>query len=185
MSADNPFFGREAWVQNQGAACTSASLLIAMELLGVPGLPALGPATLALGAAQEYGAPGLLDYVSLPGRRAPLDLRVEALGAARGVALRSATGLVLPFAALRPRPGSILVAHLAWGQERPGRYGTWGFSPVRPGTWSRGGHSVVVVAAGPSGWRVLDPNLPGVQEWPRPGVAVTATRLAPANRALS
>jgi hypothetical protein len=179
VTADNPFFGREAWVENQGAACTSASLLIALGLLGVPGLPALGPATLALGAAQEYGAPGLLDYVSVPGRRAPLDLRVERLAADRGVAVRCATGLALPFRALRPRPGEVLVAHLAWGQERPGFYGTWGFSPVRPASWSTGGHSVVVVDSGPSGWRVLDPNLPGVQEWPRPGVAVTATRLTP------
>ena len=40
------------------------------------------------------------------------------------------------------------------------------------------GHSLVV-DAGPFGWQVLDPNLPGLQEWPRPGVAVTATRLTP------
>jgi hypothetical protein len=177
VTADNPFSGQQAWVENQGAACTSASLLIALGLLGVPGLPALGPATLALGAAREYGAPGLLDYVSLPGRQAPLDLRVEKLAAERGTLLRSATGLVVPFLALRTRPGEVLVAHLAWGQERPGRHGTWGFSPARPATWSTGGHSVVVVDAGPPGWRVLDPNLPGVQEWPRPGIAVTATRL--------
>jgi len=68
VTADNSFSGPSAWVQNQGAACTTASLLIALGLLGVPDLPALGPATLALGAAQEYGAPGLLDYVGLPWR---------------------------------------------------------------------------------------------------------------------
>ena len=179
MTADNPFFGQDVWVQNQGAACTSASLLIAMGLLGVPDLPALGPATLALGAAQEYGAPGLLDYVSMPGRRAPLDLRVEALAGARGVSVRSATGLVAPFWPLRTRPGAVLVAHLAWGQERPGLYGAWGFNLLRRATWSTGGHSVVVVDSGPQGWRVYDPNLPGIQAWPRPGLAVTATRLRP------
>ena len=179
MTADNPFFGQEVWVQNQGAACTTASLLIAMGLLGVPGLPALGPATLALGAAQEYGAPGLLDYVTLPGRRAPLDLRVEALAGARGFRLRSSTGLVAPPWRPRTRPGGVLIAHCAWGQERPGVYGAWGFSLFRRSTWSTGGHSVVVVDSEPPGWRVYDPNRPGIQEWPRPGLAVTATRLGP------
>jgi len=143
VSHDSPFSHFSAWVQNQGAACTSASLLIALGLLKVPSLPALGPATVALGAAHEYGAPGLLDYVS--GR---LDRRVEALAATRGVAVRSRTGLVLPGRPLRPRPGEVLIAHLAWGQERPG------------------------------GWRVLDPNHQGIQDWPRPGIAVTTTRLS-------
>jgi hypothetical protein len=173
VTRDSPFSDPSAWVQNEGAACTTASLLIALGLLKVPSLPALGPTTLALGAAHEYGAPGLLDYVS--GR---LDRRVEALAAERGVAVRSRTGLVLPGWPLRPRPDQVLVAHLAWGQERPGVYGTWGFSPLRPATWWTGGHSVVVlesVAGG--GWRVLDPNHPGIQDWPRRGVAVTATQL--------
>jgi hypothetical protein len=116
----------------------------------------------------------------MPGRRAPLDVRVEKLAAERGVRVRSVTGLVLPFRPLRTRPGAVLVAHLAWGQEGPGCYGSWGFSPVRPATWSTGGHSVVVVDSRAPGWRVLDPNRPGIQEWPRPGVAVTATRLGPA-----
>ena len=174
MSHDSPFSHFSAWVQNQGAACTSASLLIALGLLKVPSLPALGPATLALGAAQEYGAPGLLDYVS--GR---LDRRVEALASARGVAVRSRTRLALPGRPLRPRPGEVLIAHLAWGQERPGAYGTWGFSLLRPATWSTGGHSVVVLeATAGGGWRVLDPNHQGIQDWPRPGIAVTATRLS-------
>lgn len=174
MSRDSSFSGLSAWVQNQGAACTTASLLIALGLLKVPSLPALGPATLALGASSEYGAPSLLDYVS--GR---LDRRVEALAAERGVGVRCRTGLVLPGRPLQPRSGEVLIAHLAWGQERPGVYGTWGFHPLRPATWSTGGHSVVVLKAEGSGWRVLDPNHPSVQEWPRPGVAVTATRLAP------
>jgi len=178
VTADNSFSGQSAWVQNQGAACTTASLLIALGVLGVPDLPPLGPATLALGAAQEYGAPGLLDYVSRPGRRAPLDLRVERMAAERGVAVRSRTGLVLPGWPLRRRPREVLVAHLVWGRERPGFYGTWGFSPLHRGTWSTGGHSVVVLDADGGGWQVLDPNHPGVQAWPRPGVAVTRTRLS-------
>ncbi len=178
MNPDTPFSDLSAWVQNQGAACTTASLLIALGLLRVPSLPALGPATLALGASNEYGAPGLLDYVSLPGRRAPLDLRVERLAAERKVAVRARTGLVMPGRTLRPQAGEVLVAHLAWGQERPGVYGTWGFSLPRPATWSTGGHSVVVLEARRESWRVLDPNHQGIQEWPRPGVAVTRTRLS-------
>lgn len=174
MNPDSPFSELSAWVQNQGAACTTASLLIALGLLKVPSLPALGPATLALGASHEYGAPGLLDYVS--GR---LDRRVEALAAGRGISVRSRTGPVAPGWPLRRRAGEALVAHLAWGQERPGVYGTWGFSPLRPATWSTGGHSVVLLEnAAAGGWRVLDPNHPGIQAWPRAGVAVTATRLA-------
>jgi hypothetical protein len=165
-------------VQNQGAACTTASLLIALGLLRVPDLPPLGAATRALGAAQEYGAPGLLDYVSVPGRRAPLDLRVERLAAERGVAVRSRTGLVVPGWPLRTRAREVLAAHLAWGQERPGWYGSWGFSPWRRATWSTGGHSVVVLETGREGWQVLDPNHPGVQVWARGGVAVTTTRLS-------
>ena len=173
MSRNSPFNEDSVWVQNQGAACTTASVLIALGLLQVPSLPTLGPATLSLGAGVEYGAPGLLDYIS--GR---LDRRVEALAAERGVTVRCRTGLVLPGRRLRPRAGEVLVAHLAWGQERPGVFGTWGFYPLRPATWSTGGHSVVVLEAAASGaWRVLDPNHPGVQEWPRPGIAVTATRL--------
>jgi hypothetical protein len=178
VTADNSFSGPSVWVQNQGAACTTASLLIALGLLGVPDLPALGPATLALGAAQEYGAPGLLDYVSGPRRRAPLDLGVERIAAERGVAVRSRTGLVVPGWPLRTRPREVLVAHLAWGQERPGFDGAWGFSPLQRGTWSTGGHSVVVLEAGRGGWRVLDPNHPGVQAWPRGGIAVTRTRVS-------
>ncbi len=165
-------------MENRGAACTSAAALIALGVLGVSGLPPLEEATLALGAAFALGAPGLLDYVTLPGRRAPLDLRIESLAAARGVPVRSRTGLVSPRPALSTRPGELLIAHLAWGQERPGFYGTWGFRPLHVRTWSTGGHSVVVLEGGRGRWRVLDPNHRGVQEWPRPGVAVTATRLS-------
>lgn len=167
----------DIWVQNRGAACTSAASLIALGLLGITGLPSLEEATLALGAAAPLGAPGLLDYVTLTGRRAPLDLRIERLAAIRGVALRSRTGLVAPWPPLSTRPDEVLVAHLAWGQERPGHYGSWGFRPLHVATWSTGGHSVVVLGGGRGGWRVLDPNHPGVQEWPRPGIAVTVTRL--------
>ena len=177
MAIDDVFSYEAAWVANRGAACTSASTLIALGLLGVPDLPSLEAATLALGAAGPYGAPGLFDYITLPGRRSPLDVAIEALAAARGRPVRARTGLVLPWPPLAGKPGSVLVAHLAWGQERPGVYGTWGFHPLQRATWSTGGHSVVVLEGGRGPWRVLDPNHPGVQEWPRPGVAVTATRI--------
>lgn len=168
---------QQVTVHNQGAACTSASVLIALDLLGVSGLPGLGPLSVALGAAVPYGAPGLLDYVSLPGRRAPLDVAIEAVAAAAGRPVRSRTGLVLPWPPLRTRPGEVLIAHLAWGQERPGRRGGWGFRLFDRATWSTGGHSVVVLRGGRAAWRVLDPNFDQAQDWPRPGVALTATRL--------
>lgn len=167
-----------AWVRNEGGACTTASVLAALGGLGVAGLPDLAAATLALGARQAYGAPGLLDYVSLPGRRAPLDLRVEALAADHGVEVRSRSGLVLPGWPLRPRAGEALVANLAWGQERPGHHGTWGWNPLLPATYSTGGHSVVLAAVEGRSWVVLDSNHEGLQRWPRPGVAVTVTRIA-------
>lgn len=172
------FSPENAWVQNRGAACTSASILIGLGLLGVPSLPPLAEATGLLGAAGEFGAPALSDYVSLPGRRARLDLRVEALAAARGRPVSSRTGLVLPGWPLRPRPAEVLVVHLLYGQERPGAYGYWGFRLLDRATWDTGGHSVVLLDAPPGGgWRVLDPNWPGVQDWPRPGLTVTATHL--------
>lgn len=167
-----------AWVPNQGAACTTASVLAGLGALGARDLPALGPATLALGAAAAFGAPGLLDYVSWPGRRAPLDVRVEALAAGRGFPVRSRSGLVLPGRRLRPSPDEVLVVNLAWGQEAPGRYGSWGWHPLRPATYWTGGHSVVLAGLTPAnGWVVLDPNHQGLQRWPRPGLAVTVTRL--------
>jgi hypothetical protein len=174
---DDGFDLDRVWVRNQGAACTSACVLIALGILGVPGLPPLGEATRLLGAAADFGAPAVLDYVSLPGRRAPLDLRVERLAAERGVGIRSRTGLVPPRWTARAAPGEVLVAHLLYGQEAPGRYGFWGFRLLERASWGSGGHSVVVLGAGPGGWSVLDPNLPGAQRWSRPGVAVTATRL--------
>jgi len=179
VSPGYPFPNERAWVQNQGAACTSASTLIALGLLGVPDLPDLAVASIALGASVPFGAPGLMDYVTLAGRRAPLDVRIERLAAERGVKVRSRTGLVAPWPALRTRPGEVLVAHLAWGQEQPGVYGAWGFHPFDRATWSTGGHSVVVLEGGRGPWRVLDPNHRGIQEWPRPGIAVTATRIRP------
>ncbi len=163
---------------NRGAACTTASVLAALGALGAFDLPALGPATLALGAGLPFGAPGLLDYVSWPGRRAPLDRRIEALAAGRGFPVSSRSGLVVPGRRLGPAPDELLVANLAWGQESPGRFGTWGWHALRLATYSTGGHSVVVgeVRSG-GGWTVLDPNHQGLQVWPRPGLAVTVTRL--------
>lgn len=166
-------------VPNQGAACTTASVLAGLGALGLEDVPPLGPASLALGAALPYGAPGLLDYVAWPGRRAPLDVRIEALAAGRGLEVRSRSGLVVPGWPLRPGPGEALVVNLAWGQEAPGRYGSWGWHPLRPATYATGGHSVLLAAVTPKGgWLVLDPNWEGLQEWPRPGLAVTVTRLS-------
>src|SRR2546421_3983624 len=135
-----------AWVPNRGGACTTASVLAGLGALGARDLPELGAATLALGASAALGAPALMDYVSLPGRRAPLDRRVEALAAAHGLRVRSRSGLVAPFPAQRPAAGEALVVNLAWGQEGPGVYGTWGWHPLRPRTYASGGHRRVLAA---------------------------------------
>jgi hypothetical protein len=170
-----------ARVPNQGAACTTAAVLTALAGLGAHDLPPLGAATLALGAAQAYGPPALLDYVALPWRRALLDERIEALATRHGLRARSRSGLVVPGLPLRPDPGEVIVANLAWGQEAPGRWGTWGWHPLRPSTYSTGGHSVVLAAVEPNGgWLVVDPNHPGVQRWGRPALAVTVTRISAA-----
>src|SRR5262249_49144219 len=167
---------------NQGAACTTAAILAGLGALGARDLPELGAATLALGATTPYGAPALLDYVSLPGRRAPLDRRVEALAAAHPVAVRSSSRPVLPGWPLRVRPEEVLIANLAAGQESPGVWGTWGWHPLRPSTYSTGGHSVVVAGVEGGSWLVLDPNHERLQRWPRPGVAITVTRIRRAVR---
>jgi hypothetical protein len=167
----------ESWVPNQGAACTTASILAGLGALGARGLPDLAAATLALGAAEPCGAPALMDYVSLPGRRAPLDVRVEALAAASGQPVRCRSALVAMGWRLRPAEGEALIANLAWGQEAPGVTGTWGWRPLRLATYTTGGHSVLLAAVDRDGWVVLDPNRRGLQRWPRPGYAVTATRI--------
>jgi hypothetical protein len=166
-----------AWIPNRGAACTSAAVLAALGALGARGLPELAEATLALGAREPLGAPALMDYVSLPGRRAPLDLRIERLAERHGLPVRSRSGLVRPGASVEAAEGELVVANLAWGQERPGHYGTWGWNPLRPATYRTGGHSVLLAEVTPAGWLVVDPNHPGLQRWPRPGLAVTATRI--------
>jgi|SRR2546429_2633525 len=166
-----------AWVPNRGAACTTAAILSGLGVLGASGLPGVEEASLALGASAPCGPPALLDYVSLPGRRAPLDVRVEALASATGLAVRSWSGLVALGWRVRPAPGEVLVVNLAWGQEAPGRYGTWGWQPHRPATYSTGGHSVLLAGVEARGWVVLDPNHQGVQRWPRPGLAITVTRI--------
>jgi len=178
--ADGGFAFERAWIPNQGAACTSAAVLAALGALGARRLPPLAEASLALGAGEAFGAPGLLDYVSWPGRRAPLDVRLEALAAKAGLAVRSRSGATLPGLPLGPRRGEVLIVHLAWGQERPCKYGTWGWDPVRPATYSTGGHSVVLVRVDGRRWTVLDPNHQGLQEWPRPGLATALTRIRPA-----
>ncbi len=166
-----------ARVANQGAGCTTAAILTALGALGARDLPDLGQATLALGAPVSFGAPALMDYVGLPGRRAALDQRVEALAAEHGVAVKSRSGLVTPLWRPRMRRGEVVIANLALGQEAPGRRGTWGWHPLRPRTYSTGGHSVVVAGVTSRTWVVVDPNHEGIQLWPRPGIAVTVTRI--------
>jgi len=171
-----------ARVANRGGACTTAAILAALGALGARTLPDLGAATVALGATVPYGAPALLGYVSLPGRRAPLDLRVEALARTHGIVVRSHSGLVVRGRRLRVRANEVLIANLAVGQEAPGVYGTWGWHPLRPRTYSTGGHSVVLAGVEGRSWVVVDPNHEGVQRWPRPGWAVTVTRIRSAQR---
>jgi hypothetical protein len=168
-----------AWVPNQGGACTSASILAALGALGARRLPELSEATLALGAHEPLGAPVLLDYVGLAGRPAPLDRRVERLAARHGLPVRCRTTLAVPWSPLEVGEGELVVANLAWGQERPGHYGSFGWNPLKPATYSTGGHSVLLASAAADGWLVLDPNHAGLQHWPRPGLAVTVTRITP------
>lgn len=170
------FLLEQGWVENRGAACTTAAVLAGLAALGAPNLPDLATATRLI-AGREYGAPDLLDYISWPGRRAPLDQRVEAMAAGAGLAVRCRSAAVLPGVPLHPRPAAILVAHLAYGQEAAGRYGTWGWHPIRPSTYATGGHSVILAATTDAGWTVLDPNFPTLQRWPRPGLATAVTRL--------
>jgi hypothetical protein len=169
---------QQAWVQNQGASCTTASVLAGLQLLGAPTVPDLGLATVALGAPRPYAAPSLWDYLPLPGRgHLPLDRHIEDLAAEVGLKVRSRTSWALPGMRLRPVEGEILIVNLVWGQERPGVYGTWGWHPLKPATYQTGGHSAVLVRVEGSVWVVLDPNHPDLQRWPRPGLVLTATRI--------
>jgi hypothetical protein len=169
---------RSAWIPNQGGGCTTAAVLAGLGALGARNLPELGDATMLLGASAPYGAPALLDYVRLPRRRAPLDLKIEQLGRAHGLEVRSRSSVVLPGWPLRPPLDGVLVVHLAWGQEAPGRYGTWGWNPLRPATYNTGGHSVVLAETHGQEWLVVDPNHPEPQLWPRPGLATARTLLS-------
>ncbi|HEY8812479.1 MAG TPA: hypothetical protein VIO86_08325 [Candidatus Dormibacteraeota bacterium] len=170
------FLLEKSWIQNQGAACTSVCVVAGLGALGAQDLPDLATASGFL-AGQAFAAPGLLDYVTLPFRRAPLDLRIEQLAAQHGVTVSSTSELVVPGLAQRPGDAEILIVHLAYGQEAPGRYGSWGWNPLNPATYSTGGHSVVLAALDGDGWTVLDPNRPGLQNWPSPGIATARTRL--------
>lgn len=147
--------------------------------MGARNLPDLAVATLRMGAAAPYGPPPIRAYLRWPWQRsAPLDRAVEALAVGSGLTVRCRTSLCAAWRAPRPRPWSCLVANLAYGQERPGVWGTWGWNPLRPRTYSNGGHSVVVAGTGPDGERlVVDPNWPGLQRWRHPGWSITATRI--------
>jgi hypothetical protein len=170
------FLLEKSWIQNQGAACTSACVLAGLGALGSTGLPDLAAASAVL-AGNPLAAPALLDYVTLPGRRAPLDVRIEKLAADHAMAVHSHSEVVLPGWPQNPSEGEVLILHLAYGQEAPGRYGAWGWNPLLPATYSTGGHSVVLAALDGQGWTVLDPNRPGLQSWPRPGIATARTSL--------
>ncbi|HVD00936.1 MAG TPA: hypothetical protein VNG93_07295 [Candidatus Dormibacteraeota bacterium] len=165
-----------SWVQNQGAACTSACVLAALGALGAAALPDLATASKYL-AGTPLGAPSLLAYLTLPGRKAPLDIRIESLARGHGLKVSARSEATLPGWPLRPVADEILIVHLAYGQEAPARYGTWGWNPLLPSTYSTGGHSVVLAAVEGSAWTVLDPNRPRLQEWPRPGLATAQTRI--------
>ncbi|MBO0744718.1 MAG: hypothetical protein J2P43_06850 [Candidatus Dormibacteraeota bacterium] len=166
---------------NQGASCTTAAILTVLRAMGARELPDLARATVGLGAAGPYGPPPVRAYLRWPWRRAaPLDRAVEALAARCGLRVRCRTSLRAPWPAPRPGPGSCLVANLAYGQERPGVRGTWGWNPLRPRTYASGGHSVVIAGVGERGERlVVDPNWPGLQRWRRPGWSITVTRIWP------
>jgi hypothetical protein len=170
------FLLEKSWIQNQGAACTSACVLAALGALGALELPDLATASNFL-AGQPNGAPALLDYVTLPHRRAPLDMRIEELGSRHGITVSSLSEVVLPGRRQRPGESEVLIVHLAYGQEAPGRYGSWGWNPLNPATYSTGGHSVVLAALDGDGWTVLDPNRPRLQNWPHPGIATARTSL--------
>jgi len=166
------------WVSNEGPSCTTAAALAALGALGATDLPDLRDATSAL-AGASLAAPALRDYVSMPGRRAPLDERIETLARAHGLVIKAESGVVMPGWPLRPPATGALIVHLAWGQERPGHYGSWGWRPLRPETYSTGGHSVVLAAVEGSEWIVSDPNHERLQTWPRPGIATARTLLLP------
>jgi len=168
----------QSWVQNQGAACTSACILAGLGALGATGLPDLATASKYL-AGAPLGAPALLDYVTLPGRRAPLDIRIESLARGHALKVNARSGVAVPGWPLHPASGEVLIVHLAYGQEAPARYGTWGWNPLLPWTYSTGGHSVVLAGVEGSAWTVLDPNRPRLQDWPLPGIATATTRISP------
>ena len=73
--------------------------------------------------------------------------------------------------------GETLIGHMAYGQERPGVWGSWGFDLTKPADWNSAGHSVVIAAAEGSGWAVIDSDNPGIQHWARPGWAMATTTI--------
>jgi hypothetical protein len=156
-------------------------VLTALRALGAQHLPPLEEATMLLGAPAPLGAPPLRSYLRLPGQaRAALDVRAEALARAHGIEVRSRTSLAPPWPApsATDRGDCVLIANLAYGQERPGRRGTWGWHALHPATYATGGHSVIFAGVLPGGGRVvIDPNLPAAQRWSSAGWTVTTTRI--------
>ena len=99
------FLLEKSWIQNQGAACTSACVLAGLGALGALDLPDLATGS-ALLAGQSFGAPALLDYVQAlvahtrrsPGLNAGLSPRaaIGLLRAARAWALIAGRDAVIP-----------------------------------------------------------------------------------------
>jgi hypothetical protein len=174
------------YVPNQGDSCTSAAVLNSLGALGAQHLPGLDQASAAISGVGSFQPPRLTDYIGIPFlRRAPIDSRIEKFAASHGLKVRSTTRLSLipsklaPFASnlTMPGAGETLIGHMAYGQERPGVWGWWGFNLLKPTAWNRAGHSVIIAGAQGSGWAVVDSDNPGIQQWARPGWAMANTRI--------
>jgi hypothetical protein len=174
------------YVPNEGDSCTSAAVLNSLAALGAQNLPDLAEVSAAISGVGQFQAPRITDYVGIPFlRRAPLDSRIEQLAASHGLKVRSETRLslvpskVVPLSSnlTMPGAGETLIGHMAWGQERPGVWGSWGFELTKMSDWNKVGHSVIIASAEGSGWAVIDSDNAGIQHWTRPGWAMATTTI--------
>ncbi len=167
-------------IANVNASCTTAAALTALGALGASGLPGLAEATrLMSDGGRAYHPPKFTDYIAVPFlRRAPIDVRIERIAAAAGINVRSSTRpCLVPWRLRGPGAGEVVIGNMAFGQEAPGRTGSWGFNLLRPRTWAEGGHSLIIAARRGRGYDVVDSNIDGVQHWARRGLAATSTRV--------
>ena len=174
------------YVPNEGDSCTSAAVLNSLAALGAQNLPDLSEVSAAISGVGPFQPPSWTDYIGIPFlRRAPIDSRIEQLAASHGLKIRSETRLSLVPSKLTSLasnltmagPGETLIGHMAYGQERPGVWGSWGFDATKPSDWSKVGHSVVIAAAEGSGWAVIDSDNAGIQHWAKPGWAMATTTI--------